>query len=73
MLRRRASEINHVNYERELHKGKLTAIANFEKVKFRGNKVTKVGLLRLYSDEGLTLETSAFRYVGPINFMLTIN
>ena len=40
-----------VSYQREVDKGKLTALASFEKLKFRAE-----------SDEGLiTLETSAFQ------------
>ena len=44
-----------VNYQSEDDKGKLTALANFEKLTFRAR-----ALRRICSDEGLTLETSVF-------------
>ena len=55
-MRRRASET--LSYQREADKGKLTAVTSFEKLSFRA--------WALPSDEGLTLETSAFqtRYGG---------
>ena len=47
---------NLMNYQSEVDKSKLTASAIFEKVTFRAQAV-----FRICSDEGLTLETSAFQ------------
>ena len=44
-----------VNYQCEFAKGKLTAVANFEKLTLQAQA------LRQSSDAGLTLETSAFQ------------
>ena len=45
-----------VKLQGEVDKGILTALANFEKLTFRARS-----LRRICSDEGLTLETSAFQ------------
>ena len=55
VLRRRASET--LSYQREVDKGKLTAVASFEMLTFRARALP----VPLCSDEGLWLETSAFQ------------
>ena len=49
-----------LSYQREVDKGKLTAVESFEKLTFRAEPF--VGAVHpVCSDQGLTLETSAFQ------------
>ena len=49
-----------VGYQREVDKGKLTAVESFEKLTFRAEPLVGANWTNC-SDEGLTLETSAFQ------------